>query len=74
MFGKDRMHGFSFSGDNSGAEIMLRGFARLPEDWGYDYVDNPAPSFYLAASARSRLSSWCNFPSRLELCPEAEGA
>ena len=53
MFGKDRMHGFSFSGDNSGAEIMLRGFARLPEDWGYDYVDNPAPSFYLAASARS---------------------
>jgi Sulfotransferase domain len=45
VFGKDRVHSFSFAGDNTGLETVLRRFARLPADWGFDYARNPAPGF-----------------------------
>ncbi len=44
-FGADRVHGFSFSGDNMAFETALRRFAGLPDTWGFDYDNNPAPGF-----------------------------
>lgn len=44
-FGAENVHGFSFAADNSVFRDDLINFARLPQDWDFDFSHNPAPGF-----------------------------
>jgi hypothetical protein len=44
-FGVDNVYGFSFAADNATFRREIIDFARLPQDWDFDFSHNPAPGF-----------------------------